>query len=181
MSTDLKSNDKIKQRDEIWLENEEFLRRICNQKLSSCPQEIDDVLHDTYIALCDAFDDGRVIRNHRKWLIGTLMHKINKKYTEINNNKKKLVSMTDCETRLSYTMDMDSVRVSDELTEEMANEIISSLSEKEQTLYHLIHDEHLKHKQIATMLGIRPGTVRERAYRLRHKITKIAENYTKDM
>lgn len=181
MSTDLLSNDKIEKRDTIWADNELYLRRLCNIKLQSCPQEIDDVMHDTYIALCEAFNDGRVINDYKKWLVGTLNHKVIAKYNEITISKKRFISFDDIETKVFYVVDFDSKRMSDELTEEIADEIISSLSAKEQNLYHLIYDQKLKKKQIASILGIKAGTVRERAFRLNYKIKTIIKEYAENM
>lgn len=165
----------------LWNEYEPCLRRICNYKLSSYPSEIDDVIGDVYLALCDTINSGIGIDNPKAWLYGTLNNTIKLKYAEIDRMKKKLVRFESVERELFYDIDFDEVEISDDLLNKIIEEIYQELLGSEKTLLILIYTKKLKFKQIAKILNTTEGAVKQKHYRLKRKIKMLAKEKLKKL
>lgn len=161
--------------EKIWNECEPVLRRICNFKLSSYPSEIDDVIGDTYLALCNAINNGTIIRDYKAWLFGTVNNLIKMKYTEMNTIKKTLINIDTVEQELLYDISFDNVSLNDEIIEIVKQEIINELPGSERTLLILIYTKRLKFKEIALILNTTENAVKQRHYRLKLKIKKMVK------
>ena len=173
MSSNNNSNELC---EKLWNEYEPSLRKICNYKLSSYPSEIDDVIGDTYLALCKALDNGVEINKPKAWLYGTLNNLIKLKYAEINKRKKYLVDFESVEYDLSYDIDFDDEKVSEEMLQKLKEEILEELTESENTLLVLIYDRKLKLKEVARIIDTTESAVKQKHYRLKRKIKKLAKN-----
>ncbi len=172
MSTDTKDMELA---ETLWKEYEPNLRKICSYKLSGYPSEIDDVIGDTYLALCNAVDKGVEIENPKAWLYGILNNMIKMKYTEINRKKKYCIRLENVENSLFYDIDFDAYELSDEILEDVKDNIFDELLESDKTLLTLIYDKKLKFKEISKILDISEVAVKQRHYRLKRKIKKIAK------
>jgi RNA polymerase sigma factor (sigma-70 family) len=148
-------------------------------KLASAPSDIDDVIDETYLALCNALNSCTAINNPKAWLYSTANNIINKKYAEINKQKSKCVSINCVESELFYENDFDNVLLSDDAIEKIKNDIFDELQETEKILYNLIYTKKLKGKEIAKILNISPSAVKQRNYRLKRKIKLIAKEKLK--
>ena len=73
----------------LWNECKDELTDMCKYKLSSHPDEVEDVIADAFYFLCVAVFEERRIENHRAWLIAVTNNLIKKKYTELNKMKLK--------------------------------------------------------------------------------------------
>ena len=156
----------------LWDEYKDELTNICRYKLSSHPDEIDDIIADTFYYLCVAVFEERRIDNYRAWLVAVTNNLIKKKYTELNKTKLKNVIYNDEDVDIyGYTDDMilDSL-ISDSVIERLSDTIIYELSEKEQQLYYYVYKDKLKMKEIAALLGITEVNARQRNYRLSKKL-----------
>ena len=52
--------------EKLWEKYEPRIRRICAYKLTSCPDEVDEVVSQTYLALCIKLNEG-TIQNPKAW------------------------------------------------------------------------------------------------------------------
>ena len=121
----------------LWDEYKDELTNICRYKLSSHPDEIDDIIADTFYYLCVAVFEERRIDNYRAWLVAVTNNLIKKKYTELNKTKLKNVIYNDEDVDIyGYTDDMilDSL-ISDSVIERLFDTIICELTPMEQKLY----------------------------------------------
>lgn len=178
MNTD--TNDIMALCEELWSEYEPSLRRLCKFKLSSCPSEIDDVISDAYLALCDAVDKEKIINNPKSWLYGTVNNLIKLKYAEVARCKKTQVSLESVENELFYEIDLDEVKLSDEILEKLKDEVFNELNGAEQTLLTLIYLEKLKLREIAEILDTSQEAVKQKSYRLKRKIKLIVKEKIKN-
>lgn len=169
----------------LWKEYEINLRKICNYKLSGYPTEIDDVIGETYLALCNAIDKGTEIRNPKAWLYGTLNNRIKLKLTDINRKKKTNISFYRVENKLFYNINFDEKNLSEEIIEKLKDDVFDELFDSEKTLLVLIYDKKIKFKKIAEILNTTESAVKQRHYRLKRKIKQLAKEkikkYEKDM
>lgn len=163
----------------LWNEYEPSLRNICNYKLSGYPSEIDDVIGDTFLALCDAVNNGIEIKNPKAWLYGTLNNLIKLKYTEMDKRKKKIIRLESVEHKLFYNIDFDETKLSDEALEQIKDSIFDELLGSEKTLLILIYTKKLKFKEIAKILNSTESAVKQKHYRLKRKIMKLVQEKLK--
>ncbi|MGN1420985.1 MAG: RNA polymerase sigma factor [Eubacterium sp.] len=165
----------------LWNEYEPKLRRICNYKLSAYPSEIDDVIGDTYLALCNIINSGITLKNPRAWLYGTLNNIIKLKYTELDKRKKKYVHLEKVEHELFYDVNFDDIEISDEVLDKIKDDIYDELLGSEKTLLILIYTKKLKFKEIAKILNSTEAAVKQRHYRLKRKIKMLAKEKLKKL
>lgn len=165
----------------LWDEYEPSLRRICEYKLSSYPSEIDDVIADTFLALCDTVNSGIELKNPKAWLYGTLNNIIKLKYAELDRRKKSYIRFESVEHELFYNINFDETKFSAEVLEEIMDDLLNELLSSEQTLLILIYIKKLKYKEIAKILNTSQAAVKQKHYRLKRKIKMLTkekvENY----
>ena len=164
----------------FWREYEPTLRRICNYKLSNYPSEIDDVIGDTYLALCNAISKGIEIKNPKAWLCGTLSNIIKLKYTELDRKKKTYIRLESVEHELFYDVDFDSQELNDEVLNSIKDKIVDDLLDSEKTLLIFIYEKKLKFKEIAKILNTTENAIKQKHYRLKRKIKQLAKEKIKE-
>lgn len=164
----------------LWKECEPNLRGICNRKLSSYPSEIDDVIGDTYLALCNAVSKGTELDNPKAWLYGTLNNIIKLKYAELDRKKKTYIRLERVENELFYDVDFDSRELSDEILNGIKDEIVDELLDSERTLLILIYEKKLKIKEISVILNTTEAAIKQKHYRLKRKIKMLAKEKIKN-
>lgn len=161
--------------EELWNQYEPYLRAICSVKLNNYPNEIDDVISDTFLALCKKVSESGPPRNEKAWLYGTLNNIINAKYREIYNKKANIVSLTDAVCEVSSENDFEKEIITQNFTEQLEKEFDRKLNDEEKFLMKLIYQDCLKTKDITEILGLTEFAVKQRKYRLRKKMRKIAD------
>lgn len=164
----------------LWKECEPNLRGICNRKLSSYPSEIDDVIGDTYLALCNAVSKGTELDNPKAWLYGTLNNIIKLKYAELDRKKKTYIRLERVENELFYDVDFDSRELSDETLNGIKDEIVDELLDSERTLLILVYEKKLKFKEISVILNTTEPAIKQKHYRLKRKIKMLAKEKIKN-
>jgi RNA polymerase sigma factor (sigma-70 family) len=163
----------------LWREYEPSLRRICDSKLSSYPSEIDDVIGDTYLALCNTISKGVKINNPKAWLYGTLNNTIKLKYAELDRKKKRYIRLESVEHELFYDVEFCKQELSDEILNHIKDEIFDELLDSEKTLLVLIYEKKLTLKEISKILSTTETAIKQKHYRLKRKIKKLAKEKIK--
>ena len=77
----------------LWDECKDDLTKLCKYKLSSHPDEVEDVIADAFYYLCLAVYEDKPINNLKSWLIAVTYNLIKKKYSEISKAKTHQVSL----------------------------------------------------------------------------------------
>jgi RNA polymerase sigma-70 factor (ECF subfamily) len=163
----------------LWEKYEPSLRRLCNYKLSSYPDEIDDVIGETYLALCNSINKGTEIQNPKAWLYGILNNQIKLKYSEIDRKKKTYIRLESVEHELFYNVSFDEETLSEDIIENLKDDIFDELIDAERTLLILIYDKKIKLKDVARILNTTEAAVKQKHYRLKRKIKKLAKEKLK--
>lgn len=175
MDTSALSENKMQICEKLWNEHGANIKHFCEYKLSSCPSEVDEVVSDAFLALCNAVKNGTIDDNPKAWLYSTVNNLIKMKYTEINKYKTRMVDYESVKYELLYEDDYDFKNVSDETIEEIKNSILDELSDFEIEFLTLIYEDKKKHKEVAAQLGITLPAVKQRHYRLKMKIQQLAK------
>lgn len=163
----------------IWEQYEPYLRRIAGIKLQSCPDAIDDMIAEVFLALCKKVEESGYPENSKAWLYGTLNHLINGKYRELYKEKEHTIVLTEQEYKLPYGEDFVGDIEDEWLLEQVRSVMEQELSEREKTLLRLLYDDELSEKQAAGKLGLSDSAVKQQHYRLRRHIRAIAKKLMK--
>ncbi len=159
--------------EKIWQENEVYIRKLCNYKLSSHPDLIDDCMQDVFLALITAVHDEKEINNHRAWLTKVTVNKINDIYREEKKKNENQVSLE--EETVTLTSDFD-YSYTEDITEKELDKhletILQSLSDNEKTLIEDFYQNNLSGREIAEKLGITETNLRQQIFRLKRKVIK---------
>lgn len=166
----------------MWLQHSDELKRLCERKLNSCRDEIDDVIADAFYYLCLNVFEGNIHTNASSWLFAVTNNLIKKKYTEINKRKQRHINFDEAnmEQYDCYSTD-DTVlfegKVSESIIDSLNIEIIDNLNPAEQQLYKYVYEEKLSLKEIAERMNLTYGAVKERNHRLSLKIKIMVKEY----
>lgn len=143
-----------------------------------------DCVQDAYIALYDSLLRGKEIQNYRAWLYQvavnyekkTIAKKIKRNEYKFTDNEEKDSIL---ESALTYNPDYVENMVTDEVIEERALKIISSLNRDEKSLYVDHYWNKKTFVEISKESGIKPSTISKRHAKLKKKILKMIKDYEK--
>lgn len=175
----IKNDEKMEICEELWIKYEPDVRRIANYKLMNHPQDAQEVVSATYLALCDAVEGGKEILNYKGYLYGIVDHIIKTTYEDIKRNKARQISLEAVKDQLTYEQDFDRESIDEDEIIRQANEILSQLTPSELTLYTLFYKKNYDYKKIGKIMGIKPNVAKQRKYRLDLKLQKIISKYKK--
>ncbi len=164
------SNEQLKLCGKLWNEYEPYIRKYCSHKLNGSQQDVDDVISEAFLILCNAIDKNTKIENPKAWLYGTVNNLIKEKYTEINEQKNLQVSLERYD--LPYEVDYIDKLIKDKDIDTILDEILNALSDDEKNLISLFYEDGLSYKKIAEIYQSNEFAVKQRSYRLKKKIKK---------
>lgn len=159
--------------EKIWQENETYIRKLCNYKLNSKPDCIDDCMQDVFLALITAVHDEKEITNHKAWLTKVTVNKINDIYREENKKNETQVSLDEETGTLvedfdySYTEDITEKELDKHL-----ETILDSLTDDEKSLIEDFYQKKLSGREIAEKRDITENNLRQQIFRLKRKVIK---------
>ena len=160
---------------ELWDVYKDSIRKVCSIKLRSCPNEIDDVVSDVYLALCKKVSETGAPEKPKEWLFGTLRNLLNKKYKEIYSLRENETAFSETEIDLPYLHNDIHTKETEIYLEELNKAAKNVLSDEEWLLMNLIHFNRLKHKEIAVMQNSTESAVKQKHYRICNKLRKAAK------
>ena len=171
--------DETKICNEIWDKYKPQLQKLCAYKLKRCPDEVDDVISEVFLALCEQIEKRDVPENPKAWLYATFNNILNSTYREIYKEKAKYVSLYDNETNLPYTTDISN-KVFDKIyNDELWQILKNELSENECRLIKYIYYDKLKMAEIASLEGSTEAAIKQKHYRLCNKLRRLADKIEK--
>ena len=170
----------------MWLEHSMELKRFCEYKLSSCRDEVDDVIADAFYLLCVAVYENKIHTNSRNWLFTVTNNLIKKKYSEMNKRKRLHISFDEIEMEKydCYNTDDESFfdsMLSDSVIECMNIDIINDLTPAENQLYKYVYKDKLRMKEIAQKMDLTLCAVKERNYRMSKKIKHMVKDHIENL
>ena len=119
----------------LWHEHEPYVRKICEKKLKSAPDIIDDCIQETFTALVEYLDKGKAIKNPKAWLGRVVNNIIADAYRYLKKEKETLVEFTPVNVDKAYSsnIDNDELLLTDDDTTllKFKEQIISQLNEEE--------------------------------------------------
>lgn len=159
----------------LWKELEPQVRNLCRAKLRNYPHEVDDIISQTFLTLCQKIDtDGFPIKP-KAWIYGTCHNIICKKYNEIYN--KQCIYIEDMEKELPLEEDVINTKIEELYNQQLQEKLHSFLTESEYQFVSYFYFQHLNVKETASILNITESAVRQRNYRICIKLKKILKNF----
>lgn len=167
----------------LWKEHEPYIRKLCEFKLQSIPDRIDDCIQEVFLALSVAMHNRMTIKSPKAWLTKVTINKINDIYKEIRAKNDRLVSLTDelaATIPDSKTVDFDDPLFSEEDLLSAKNSFLKTLSPEEKELFRDRFVLKEKAKTIAAKHGTTESNIRKRIFRLRNKAKEYTKAYVKN-
>ena len=165
--------------EEIWSDNEPYIRRICAYKLSSHPNEAEDAVQEIALAFFEAVQKGTKIRDPKKWLTAVASNIIKDCYQQISSETRRFVSVNEKDVQ-SLPAPEEPEELPEEVLLQCKHVFLESLSEDERTLFRLRYGKRLKLKAIAKQMGISEGNVKIRIFRLKRKAIRFVDNWSEN-
>lgn len=151
--------------EQLWREHQGKIRSLCEFKLRSCPDEVDEVISEA-------------------WLYSTVNNMIKITYKEQAKNRANIVSLdaagANMHNLIYITADFTEKNLSNDEIDILKEQVLSSLPPDDRRFIEMIYDEHLKYKKIAEILNTTENAVKQRSYRVRGEIKKLAKEKTKN-
>ena len=167
----LQANDTVS---DLWRENEENLRMICQVKMQNFENETDDIISETFLAFCEYTEKNGLPKNPKAWLYSVLNNRINDKFRKIYRHKKNVVNL-DNMYQIPYEVDFDEEILKDISIEKLKEKLLSQLSKEELELYEYIYVKRLSYRRLSKKYGVSYTAIKQRHYRLCNKIKKLAK------
>lgn len=159
----------------LWIEYEHQLRKVCRAKLKSCPDEVDDVISEVFLALCEKISKDGVPEKPKGWIYGTLNNIINLKYRDIYKIREKEKSLYD-EYELPFDIDVIDEKIDEIYNDEIKDKLKELLTEDEYQIIHSIHFDRMKLKEVAELHNSTESAIKQKHYRICNKLRKIIKN-----
>lgn len=142
--------------------------------MKNCENEIDDVISETYLALCEHTKKQGLPSNPTAWLYSVLNRRINEKFRQLYKDKNNRIQIDDI-YELPFEIDFEEEILKKIPIDKLKKYLLSELTDSELELYKYIYMKNLKYKQISEKMSISESAVKQRHYRLCNKIKKSAK------
>lgn len=160
----------------LWIENEPRIRKLCELKLNSCPDEIDDVISELFLSFFKKMSEDGVPEKPKGWLYGALNNIINMKYREIYRLREREKRLSDEEFELSFEVDVIGEKIDEIYDDEMKDKLKELLSEDEYQIISAVHFDGMKMTEYARLHNMTEAAVRQKHYRICRKLRKTLVN-----
>lgn len=162
--------------EELWLEYEPKLRKICMAKFKGNADTADDIVARVYLALCERLDRDDMPGAPVAWLYGVMNNIINTEYRELYNRQSRIIAFDDIEYNLPFTDGGVEDKIDEVYNGEIKAKLRRILSEDEYAIIEYIYFDRLKMKEIACKIGSTQSAVKQKHYRICNKLRKAARD-----
>lgn len=156
----------------LWREFEPSVRKISRVKLHSCPDEVDDVVAQVFLALCEQVSKDGAPNHPKAWLYSVMNNIINQKFRDVYKAKEKEQPIPDNEYELPYTYNSIDEKIEEIYNEELKDKLQTLLRADEFDLIRKIHFEKMKMKEIADLYNTTESAIKQKHYRICNKLRK---------
>lgn len=171
----LKNNKKAV--NDLWHEFEPYIRKLCEYKLQSLPNHIDDCVQEVFLALSDAMHKGKVIEYPKAWLTKVANNKIKDLYSQAKKEAENIVPFESENFDSSYygVVNDEYFTIEDEQIPVLKEKVINMLDDKEQQL---LYDRYTLKKSISIIAkehNTTENNIYQKLFRLKQKTKMLIE------
>ena len=158
--------------DKLWHEYEPYIRKLCNYKLNSHKEYIDDCVQDVFAALVEAIHKGTKIEYPKTWLTTVANNMIKDIYEQASYSDKILpFEEKHIDVRLQDSIDYE--ELSEQDIDKYLSQVIDYLTEYERKLFIDFYLNNRKQSELAKERGISENLIQQQVFRLKRKIIKF--------
>lgn len=154
--------------DEIASRNYDEIFKYCRRRVRS-DEDAYDLTQSVFLALSEQYNTIDICRV-RKWLYNVAHNKIADYYIKNKTDKEYLTDVDPASPDIYFNITDD---YTDAEIEKYSLAIISSLNEKEKTLYDEVYRQKLLYPALAKKYNISEACLRKRISRIKYKITHL--------
>ena len=159
--------------DNLWRENEPYIRKLCSFKLQSTPDYIDDCVQEVFKALLVALNNGLTVNNPRAWLTRVAYNKIKDCYTDIRHQAQTQVSLEGPIIGVEhYAVSINTDELDDAAVQACLKELVDGFTQYERELFEDRYVKGQNGKDMASKRGITENLLRQQVFRLKHRLIK---------
>lgn len=162
---------------ELWQENEPYIRKLCTYKLKSLPDYIDDCIQDVFLDLSNTINKGKTIEYPKAWLTKVANNKIKDIYTQAKKDAERLIPLDsqNFDNTYSGVVHDEYFTIEDEKIPVLKEKVINMLDDKEQQL---LYDRYTLKKTIPVIAKEQKTTennIYQKLFRLKQKTKMLIE------
>ena len=169
--------------DKLWREYEPYIRKLCNYKLNSHKEYIDDCVQDVFAALVEAIHKGTKIKYPKTWLTTVTNNMIKDIYSVASKNSDKIISLSEKDVIDDNYFWNDTAFENSKISEDhilsIKEEIIKILDEDERQLLNERFEQKLSIYLIAKRYNTTENNVYQKLFRLKSKCKQLIKDYLK--
>ena len=171
----LKNNKKAV--NDLWHEFEPYIRKLCEYKLQSLPNHIDDCVQEVFLDLADALHKGKKIEYPKAWLTKVANNKIKDIYSQAKKDAEKIVPFDsqNLDNTYSGVVFDESFTINDDQILILKEKVINEFNESERQL---LYDRYTLKKsisQIAEEYNTTENNIYQKIFRLKTKAKMIID------
>lgn len=171
----LKNNKKAV--NDLWHEFEPYIRKLCEYKLQSLPNHIDDCVQEVFLDLADALHKGKKIEYPKAWLTRVANNKIKDIYSQAKKDAEKIVPFDsqNLDNTYSGVVFDESFTINDDQILILKEKVINEFNESERQL---LYDRYTLKKsisQIAEEYNTTENNIYQKIFRLKTKAKMIID------
>lgn len=176
-----KTEDAVRKRcEELWLEHEPYIRKLCRYKLSSMPDAVEDCVQEVFYDLLKSMLSGVEIERPKAWLTVVATNKIKDLYKVRSRESECIISLDSGALEPPVEDNYDLESVTDDDLDEMKINIMSRLSDVECSLLEDYYHSGLRVKSLSLKYGLSESNVKQMLFRARGKIRGYVKAELKD-
>ncbi len=158
--------------EQLWIEYEPYVRRLCRYKLCAFPDRVEDCISDTFLALITALDSGAKINNPKAWLYSVAANKAADILRDISMQEKTIVPLNEnCAQPVNTGFEIDVI--DDEKICELKEKVFSLLTDDDLTLLKEKYTDKLNTQQLAAKYSTTENNIYQKLHRLKRKTVAI--------
>lgn len=167
--------------DKLWREYEPYIRKLCNYKLNSHKEYIDDCVQDVFAALVEAIHKEIHIENPKAWLTTVTNNMIKDIYSLTSKTSDKIISLSEKnlidDNYFWNDTAFENLNISEEQILSIKEEIIQMLDEDEKRLLNERFEQKLSVVLIAQRHNTTENNIYQKLFRLRNKCRQLIKDY----
>lgn len=161
--------------DELWLQYEPYVRKLCQFRLQAYPDYIDDCISDTFLVLIEAIKNGKEISNPKAFLYSVAANKTVDVFRDVTKSIRTVSSLSN-ENDIAYHIDYENLDLDTEMLISAKEKVLSSLNEKDRKLLKQKYSDNYTIPQLAQLHHTSENNIYQKLFRLRKKTHKIIKD-----
>lgn len=164
--------------EKIWREYEPAIKKLSYVRLRGLENEIDDVVSEVFLALCEKFERDGSPDNPKAWMYSTFNNIINQRFRNVCKSRENISPIPMEEVELKFTHSIPDSAFTSVSTDEFYSIIKGLLTEEEFNLIEELYVNETKTSELAARFHITEGAVRQRGYRICAKLRTALSEYS---